>query len=74
MDLIYTQTQIDKLDANSGDLIEKRESVGFVNTDCNIVKNILLGIMRLTVQESIIFNDDKKLKLNKLYNTAVYGG
>ena len=73
MILEYTQQQIDKLDANSGDIIQKREYIGFANTDCDIVKNILLGIMRFTVKEQNIFNESAIVELNSLYNTIAYG-
>lgn len=73
MILNYNEYQVNRLDSNSGEQIMNKEFAGFVNTDCDIVKNILLGIMRITVKEDIIFNDDKKLKLNNLYSTAIYG-
>lgn len=73
MILDYNEYQVNKLDANSGEQIMNKEFAGFVNTDCSIVKNILLGIMRITVKEDIIFNNEDRVKLNKLYNSAIYG-
>lgn len=73
MMLNYTQSQINILDSNSGEVIYKKETTGFVNTDCEIVENILLGIMRFTVKEQNIFDTNAISNLNDLYNTIAYG-
>lgn len=73
MVLTYNQYQVNKLDSNSGEQIMNKESVGFANTDCDIVENILLGILRLTVNEENIFDNNRIVGLNKLYNSVVYG-
>ena len=73
MILNYSQYQVNKLDSNSGEQIMNKEFAGFVNTDCDIVENILLGIFRLTVNEENIFDNNRIVNLNSLYNSIVYG-
>ena len=73
MDLIYTKNQIDLISANSGELIAKREELGFVNTDCNIVRNLISAIMKFTIKEENIFSDERINNLNNLYNSLTYG-
>ena len=72
MELAYTQRQIDILSANSGDKIQKKETIGFVITDCDIVKNVMLGIMRHTIKENNIFNYDRIVDLNSIYTKLSY--
>lgn len=69
----FNQYQVNKLDSNSGEQIMNKELTGFVNTDCDIVENILLGILRLTVNEENIFDNNRIVDLNNLYNSVVYG-
>jgi len=71
--LTYNQYQVNTLDSNSGEQIMNKESAGFVNTDCDIVENILLGILRLTIDVQNIFDDNRIANLNSLYNSMVYG-
>jgi len=71
--LTYNQYQVNTLDSNSGEQIMNKESAGFVNTDCDIVENILLGILRLTVDVQNIFDNNRLANLNSLYNSMVYG-
>lgn len=71
--LTYNQYQVNTLDSNSGEQIMNKESAGFVNTDCDIVENILLGILRLTIDVQNIFDDNRIANLNSLYNLMVYG-
>lgn len=71
--LTYNQYQVNTLDSNSGEQIMNKESAGFVNTDCDIVENILLGILRLTVDVQNIFDNNRLANLNSLYNSVVYG-
>ena len=73
MVLSFNQYQVNTLDSNSGEQIMNKESAGFVNTDCDIVENILLGILRLTVNEENIFDNNRIADLNNLYNSVVYG-
>lgn len=73
MILTYNQYQVNKLDSNSGEQIMNKEFTGFVNTDCDIVENILLGILRLTVNEENIFDNNRRVNLNSLYSSVVYG-
>jgi len=73
MILSFNQYQVNTLDSNSGEQIINKESAGFVNTDCDIVENILLGILRLTINEQNIFDNNRIANLNNLYNSVVYG-
>jgi len=73
MILSFNQYQVNTLDSNSGEQIMNKESAGFVNTDCDIVENILLGILRLTINEQNIFDNNRIANLNNLYNSVVYG-
>lgn len=73
MVLSYNQYQVNNLDSNSGEQIMNKEFAGFVNTDCDIVENILLGILRLSVNEQSIFENDRIANLNNLYNLINYG-
>ena len=73
MRLAYTDKQIDLVSANSGELIEKKERIGFVNTDCSIIRNIIAGIMRFTNEEENIFADEDIVGLNNLYTRLTYG-
>lgn len=73
MVLSFNQYQVNTLDSNSGEQIMNKELIGFVNTDCDIVENILLGILRLTVNEENIFDNNRIADLNNLYNSVVYG-
>ena len=70
--LIFEQSNIDLLSANSGEDIVAREYTGFVNTNCQIVKNIMLGIMRVIINENNIFDEDKENKLNSIYRRLTY--
>ncbi len=72
MVLSYNQYQVNNLDSNSGEQIMNKELSGFVNTDCDIVENILLGILRLAVNEKNIFDNNILVNLNSLYNSVVY--
>jgi hypothetical protein len=72
MVLSYNQYQVNNLDSNSGEQIMNKELSGFVNTDCDIVENILLGILRLAVNEKNIFDNNRLVNLNSLYNSVVY--
>lgn len=71
--LTYNQYQVNTLDSNSGEQIMNKEFAGFVNTDCDIIENILLGILRLSVNEQSIFENDRIANLNNLYNLINYG-
>lgn len=71
--LTYNQYQVNTLDSNSGEQIMNKELTGFVNTDCDIVENILLGILRLTVDVQNIFDNNRLANLNSLYSSIVYG-